>query len=295
MKAAHLQKRLSKTGSGSVQLIIRNLLPPFHHSSFKTDRDLDRWLKRLACNLQSPFQPFRCVVSPAFSKPFSVPQGQERSARPWLDCLFRLTGFLFGPPSVLLRCTLVPKVLTGILGIQADPPSFVSNCTKGKIHQRRVLQLLLSCHSFICLSSVFYISPCLQTLHLSIQSAISFNPRPMTSRARTPDMEAAKPLIEKVSPFPVPPFLLDDSIHRSLAEGLPVDSTTAQPLRKSSNACLHGECADLRYQKLHGLLQRSAQVARDCRKQSLTGATRLILQRTPWAHSKALYKSALMQ
>lgn len=42
-------------------------------------------------------------------------------------------------------------------------------------------------------------------------------------------MEAAGPLIQKVSPLPVPPFLLNEHLYDSLAEALPLDVTDTQP------------------------------------------------------------------
>ena len=43
-------------------------------------------------------------------------------------------------------------------------------------------------------------------------------------------MEAAAPIIHKLSPLPVPPFLLNDRMYDSLAEAPPLDSVTTQPL-----------------------------------------------------------------
>ena len=43
-------------------------------------------------------------------------------------------------------------------------------------------------------------------------------------------MEAAAPLIQKISPLPVPPFLLNEHLYDSLAEAPPLDTTNTQPL-----------------------------------------------------------------
>jgi hypothetical protein len=43
-------------------------------------------------------------------------------------------------------------------------------------------------------------------------------------------MEAAAPLIHKVSPLPVPPFLLNEHLYDVLAEAPPLDSASTQPL-----------------------------------------------------------------
>lgn len=44
-------------------------------------------------------------------------------------------------------------------------------------------------------------------------------------------MAAAKPIIQKISPLPVPPFLLDDKVVDTLLEAPPLDMNVAQPLR----------------------------------------------------------------
>ena len=44
-------------------------------------------------------------------------------------------------------------------------------------------------------------------------------------------MAAAKPIIQKIAPLPVPPFLLDEKIYDALSEAPPLDMNVAQPLR----------------------------------------------------------------
>ena len=44
-------------------------------------------------------------------------------------------------------------------------------------------------------------------------------------------MAAAKPIIQKIAPLPVPPFLLDEKIYDVLSEDPPLDMNVAQPLR----------------------------------------------------------------
>ena len=48
-------------------------------------------------------------------------------------------------------------------------------------------------------------------------------------------MAVATPIIQKISPLPVPPFLLDDKVVDTLLEAPPLDLNVAQPLR----ACPH--------------------------------------------------------
>ena len=44
-------------------------------------------------------------------------------------------------------------------------------------------------------------------------------------------MAVATPIIQKISPLPVPPFLLDDKVVDTLLEAPPLDKNVAQPLR----------------------------------------------------------------
>ena len=44
-------------------------------------------------------------------------------------------------------------------------------------------------------------------------------------------MAAAKPIIQKIAPLPLPPFLLDEEIYDALLEAPPLDMNVAQPLR----------------------------------------------------------------
>ena len=44
-------------------------------------------------------------------------------------------------------------------------------------------------------------------------------------------MAVATPIIQKISPLPVPPFLLDDKVVDTLLEAPPLDMNVAQPLR----------------------------------------------------------------
>lgn len=44
-------------------------------------------------------------------------------------------------------------------------------------------------------------------------------------------MSAAKPIIEKMAPLPVPPFILDERIYDVLSESLSLEMNVAQPLR----------------------------------------------------------------
>ena len=44
-------------------------------------------------------------------------------------------------------------------------------------------------------------------------------------------MAAAKPIIQKIAPLPVPPFLLDDEVYKALSEAHSLDMNVAQPLR----------------------------------------------------------------
>lgn len=48
-------------------------------------------------------------------------------------------------------------------------------------------------------------------------------------------MTAAKPIIQKISPLPVPPFLLDDKFYDNLSEAPSLDMNVTQPLRAFSN------------------------------------------------------------
>ena len=44
-------------------------------------------------------------------------------------------------------------------------------------------------------------------------------------------MAAVKPMIQKIAPLPLPPFLLDDTFYDTLSEAPPLDKNVAQPLR----------------------------------------------------------------
>ena len=44
-------------------------------------------------------------------------------------------------------------------------------------------------------------------------------------------MAVATPIIQKIAPLPVPPFLLDDQVVDTLLEAPPLDMNVAQPLR----------------------------------------------------------------
>lgn len=47
--------------------------------------------------------------------------------------------------------------------------------------------------------------------------------------SQTPDMEAVK-LLDKVSPWPLPPFMLDEHFYDTLAEAPPQDQNSSRPL-----------------------------------------------------------------
>ena len=57
-------------------------------------------------------------------------------------------------------------------------------------------------------------------------------------------MQDAAPLLEKVSPLPVPPFLLNDGFYDALAEDLPPSEQTVQPLRTRQPSFTRGSFAN---------------------------------------------------
>jgi len=67
----------------------------------------------------------------------------------------------------------------------------------------------------------------------------------MTLEEPVHKMEAVGPLIQKFSPLPVPPFLLNQKVYDSMAETPSMDSLT-QPMRASREALSHGSSADRR-------------------------------------------------
>lgn len=48
-------------------------------------------------------------------------------------------------------------------------------------------------------------------------------------------MQDAEPLLQKVAPLPIPPFLLNDKFYDTLAENPSLDRNDSQPLRMSYN------------------------------------------------------------
>lgn len=53
-------------------------------------------------------------------------------------------------------------------------------------------------------------------------------------------MADAAPLLNRVSPLPIPPFLLNDKVYAVLGEKPPLDGNVAQPLRMTYLLMLHG-------------------------------------------------------
>lgn len=94
-------------------------------------------------------------------------------------------------------------------------------------------------------------------------------------------MEAAKPIIRKIAPLPVPPFLLDDRVYDALSEEPLLDRNLTQPLRK----CRIDPATRLLTDCIQhpGQPQENAQVAGECHRRSPTEGTRPNIQRTPWA------------
>lgn len=45
-------------------------------------------------------------------------------------------------------------------------------------------------------------------------------------------MEVTKPIIQKIAPLPVPPFILDDKFYDTMLEAPSLEMNVAQPLRE---------------------------------------------------------------
>ena len=101
-------------------------------------------------------------------------------------------------------------------------------------------------------------------------------------------MQDAEPLIQKVSPLPLPPFLLNDGFYDALAENLPPKEQTVQPLRMSQLYFLPGIFAE-EMQQLRGRLQRSEKMGKHYHRQLHIEVTKLNTPRTRWALSLELW------
>lgn len=97
-------------------------------------------------------------------------------------------------------------------------------CGTSKLDGQRFLSILTLVPAFHLGVSVLSV----RFLHAN-RPTIPRRSRLMSPQHPAPDMEKVGPLLQKVSPLPVPPFLLDDKVSRSLAEGLPLDPTTVRP------------------------------------------------------------------
>ena len=104
-------------------------------------------------------------------------------------------------------------------------------------------------------------------------------------------MAAAKPIIDKIAPLPVPPFLLDDKIYDALLEAPSLDMNVVQPLRAFPPLY---ECRLLtKFIQHPGPSQENVPAAVNCHKQSLTEGTRPNIQRTLWVLFEVLSKPRL--
>lgn len=103
-------------------------------------------------------------------------------------------------------------------------------------------------------------------------------------------MEAAKPLIEKVAPLPVPPFVLDSSIYDGMAETALLEQSVVQPLRKQHvTSLIVFQTIDI--EQLHGRSQGSDQATIHSLRQLPIEVSKPITPKIQWAHSEAQQRS----